>query len=114
MKAALYARVASCSQKKNENGIENQPDQLKAYCKLQIIQVEKVYYDVGSEMDFNRKGYKKMMADIEEGVVRVHLLICTENILINRNPNATLLVAKSLLKHGVELKFINSIKYKQD
>ncbi len=114
MKAVLYARVATCPQQLNENKIENQLDQLKAYCRQRRIQVVKVYYDVGSGMDFNRKGYREMITEIEKGVVNVQLLICTDNSRLSRDLSAAFLVAKTMLKHKVEIRFINTTKLKKD
>ena len=114
MKAVLYARVASRSQDENENKIENQLDQLEAYCKQRSIQVVKVYYDVGCGMDFNRKGYREMITDIEKGVVNVHLLICTGNSRLSRDLTSTFLVAKTMLKHKVKIRFINTLNFKKE
>jgi DNA invertase Pin-like site-specific DNA recombinase len=114
MKAILYARVASRPQKENENKIDIQINQFKKYCDQHHIHVEKVYYDIGSGMDFNRMGIKKMISGIENGIVKANLLISTENSRISRDITATFLVSQSLLKHKVELRFINITKNKKE
>lgn len=114
MKAILYARVASQPQKENENKIDIQINQLKKYCDQHHIHVEKVYYDIGSGIDFNRMGFKKMISEIENGIVNANSLLNTENSRISRDLIATFLVAQSLIKHKVELRFINITKNKKE
>lgn len=59
--SVVYARVSTPKQKKD---LENQTRTLVDYCNANGVKVDKVYKDISSGMNFNRKQFRLMMDDI--------------------------------------------------
>ncbi len=57
----VYARVSTQKQKKD---LENQVETLIKYCNTNGVKVDKVYKDVASGMDFDRKQFRLMMEGV--------------------------------------------------
>ncbi len=66
-KTIAYARVSSPSQKKD---LILQKDALRAYCLEQSIKVDQWIEDIGSALNYQRKGFNQVMEDIELGHVK--------------------------------------------
>jgi putative resolvase len=62
-----YARVSSPSQKK---GLAIQMQALQAYCQEQGIKVDQWVEDIGSALNYKRKGFNQIIAQIELGQVK--------------------------------------------
>lgn len=60
-KNVLYCRVSTPKQKKD---LENQEDTLKKFCGNNGIIINNSYKDVGSGINFERKGFQNMLDDI--------------------------------------------------
>lgn len=74
-KTIAYARVSSPSQKKD---LTLQKAALRAYCLEQSIKVDQWIEDIGSALNYQRKGFNQIIEDIELGHVK-RLLIGSED-----------------------------------
>jgi putative resolvase len=77
-KTIAYARVSSPSQKKD---LLMQKDALRAYCLEQSIKVDQWIEDIGSALNYKRKGFNQVIEDIELGHVK-RLVIGSEDRLV--------------------------------
>lgn len=66
-KVIAYARVSSPSQKKD---LATQKEALRAYCQEHAIKVDQWVEDVGSALNYKRKGFNQVIEDIELGHVK--------------------------------------------
>jgi putative resolvase len=66
-KTVGYARVSSPSQKSD---LAAQKDALRAYCLEHHIKVDQWIEDIGSALNYKRKGFNQIMEDIELGHVK--------------------------------------------
>ena len=57
----VYARVSTPKQKR---GLENQAETLINYCNANGVKVDKVYKDIASGMNFDRKQFRSMLEDV--------------------------------------------------
>lgn len=57
----VYARVSTPKQKKD---LENQVETLVGYCNINGVKVDKVYKDIASGMNFDRKQFRLMLDDV--------------------------------------------------
>ena len=74
-KTIAYARVSSPSQKKD---LATQKEALRASCLEQGIKVDQWVEDVGSALNYKRKGFNQIIEDIELGQVK-RLIIGSED-----------------------------------
>jgi predicted site-specific integrase-resolvase len=63
----VYARVSSPSQKK---ALAIQKEALRAYCHQHAIQVDQWIEDIGSALNYKRKGFNQVIEQIELGLVK--------------------------------------------
>ncbi len=66
-KVIAYARVSSVSQKKD---LATQREALRAYCQDHHIRVDQWVEDIGSALNYKRKGFNEVVEQIELGQVR--------------------------------------------
>ena len=66
-KTIAYARVSSPSQKRD---LVTQKDALRAYCLEHHITVDQWIEDIGSALNYKRKGFNQIIEDIELGHVK--------------------------------------------
>ncbi len=57
----VYARVSTPKQKRD---LENQAETLINYCNANGVKVDKVYKDIASGMNFDRKQFRSMLEDV--------------------------------------------------
>lgn len=57
----VYARVSTTKQKRD---LENQAETLINYCNANGVKVDKVYKDIASGMNFDRKQFRSMLEDV--------------------------------------------------
>lgn len=57
----VYARVSTHKQKRD---LENQAETLINYCNANGVKVDKVYKDIASGMNFDRKQFRSMLEDV--------------------------------------------------
>lgn len=57
----VYARVSTSKQKRD---LENQVETLISYCNANGVKVDKVYKDIASGMNFERKQFRSMLEDV--------------------------------------------------
>lgn len=57
----VYARVSTPKQKRD---LENQAETLISYCNANGVKVDKVYKDIASGMNFDRKQFRSMLEDV--------------------------------------------------
>lgn len=60
-KNVLYCRVSTAKQK---NDLENQEELLKSFCLARGVTVGKTLKDVGSGINFDRKGFSELLMDV--------------------------------------------------
>jgi putative resolvase len=70
-----YARVASPSHKKD---LAIQKEALRAYCLEHQITVHQWIEDIGSALNYKRKGFNQVIEQIELGLVKL-LVICSQD-----------------------------------
>ena len=66
-KVIAYARVSSPSQKKD---LATQKEALRAYCLEHRVKVDEWVEDIGSALNYKRKGFNQIVEQIELGQVR--------------------------------------------
>ena len=59
--SVIYCRVSTPKQK---SSLQKQKEQLEAFCNAKGIVVSNVYQDIGSGLNFDRKGFQKLVDDI--------------------------------------------------
>jgi len=74
-KVIAYARVSSVSQKKD---LATQREALRAYCQDHHIRVDQWVEDIGSALNYKRKGFNEVVELIELGQVR-RLVIASQD-----------------------------------
>src|SRR5207253_48966 len=62
-----YARVSSSGQKKD---LAIQKEALRAYCQEHAIKVDQWVEDIGSALNYKRKGFNQVIEQIELGLVK--------------------------------------------
>ncbi len=77
-KVIAYARVSSPSQKKD---LATQKEALRAYCLEHHIKVDQWMEDIGSALNYTRKGFNEIVEQIELGQVR-RLIIASQDRFI--------------------------------
>src|SRR5437588_6399890 len=70
-----YARVSSPGQKKD---LALQKEALRAYCQEHAIKVDQWVEDIGSALNYKRKGFNEVVEQIELGQVR-RLIIASQD-----------------------------------
>lgn len=65
-KTVIYARVSSNEQK---NDLKRQTEELKEYCERQQLKEVEVLEDIGSGINYKKRGLKKLIKEIVEGKV---------------------------------------------
>lgn len=69
--AAIYCRVSTPKQK---NDLHNQRKTLEEYCNRNGVAVSRVYSDIGSGMNFDRKEFQRLVLDVvNHRVSRVYI-----------------------------------------
>jgi putative resolvase len=99
-KTIAYARVSSPSQKKD---LATQKEALRAYCLEQGIKVDQWVEDVGSALNYKRKGFNQIIEDIELGHVK-RLIIGSEDRFVRFGYDW---FAAFCERHGTEMTVIN-------
>jgi putative resolvase len=74
-KVIAYARVSSPSQKKD---LATQRETLRTYCQDHHIKVDQWVEDIGSALNYKRKGFNEVVEQIELGQVR-RLIIASQD-----------------------------------
>lgn len=74
-KTIAYTRVASPSQRRD---LATQKEALRAYCQEHALTVDEWVEDVGSALNYKRKGFNQVIEDIELGHVK-RLIIAYED-----------------------------------
>ncbi|MFL5706704.1 MAG: IS607 family transposase [Ktedonobacteraceae bacterium] len=99
-KTIAYARVSSPSQKKD---LATQKEALRAYCLEQGIKVDQWVEDVGSALNYKRKGFNQIIEDIELGHVK-RLIIGSEDRFVRFGYDWFEAFCE---RHGTEITVIN-------
>lgn len=60
-KSVIYCRVSTQKQK---SSLQTQKKTLEAFCLTKGIQIDDIYQDIGSGLNFDRKGFQKLLNDI--------------------------------------------------
>jgi putative resolvase len=99
-KTIAYARVSSPSQKKD---LATQKEALRAYCLEQGVKVDQWVEDVGSALNYKRKGFNQIIEDIELGHVK-RLIIGYQDRLVRFGYDWFEAFCE---RHGTEITVIN-------
>ena len=103
-KALLYARVSTTRQAERDLSIPDQLRQLHAYCKLHDYQIIKEYKEEGaSATDDNRPVFKEMVADIDNGLVDVSVILVLTTSRFFRNAVDAGIWKRRFLRHGIRV-----------
>jgi putative resolvase len=98
----LYARVSTAKQKQD---LENQVDILKAFCLKNGLVVSNIYKDIGSGINFDRKGFSNLLDDVID--YKIQRVIITYKDRLSR---ISFSLFKNLFeKYGTELIILNEI-----
>ena len=99
-KVIAYARVSSPSQKKD---LATQKEALGAYCLAHGVKVDEWVEDIGSALNYKRKGFNQIIEQIELGAVK-RLVIGYQDRLVRfgyRNPRNRQLAGQALGRPGL-------------
>jgi len=99
-KTIAYARVSSPSQEKD---LATQKEALRSYCLEQGVKVDQWVEDVGSALNYKRKGFNQIIEDIELGHVK-RLIIGYEDRLVRFGYDWFEAFCE---RHGTEMTVIN-------
>jgi putative resolvase len=99
-KTIAYARVSSPAQKKD---LVTQKEALREYCLEHGIKVDQWVEDVGSALNYKRKGFNQVIEDIELGRVK-RLIIGYEDRFVRFGYDWFETFCE---RHGTEIKVIN-------
>lgn len=99
-KVIAYARVSSPSQKKD---LATQKEALRAYCFDRGIKVDQWIEDIGSALNYKRKGFNQVMEEIELGHVK-RLILGDEDRLMRFGYDW---FERFCERHGTEILVIN-------
>jgi len=99
-KTIAYARVSSPSQKKD---LAMQKEALRAYCLEHGIKVDEWVDDVGSALNYKRKGFNQVVEEIELGRVQ-RLIIAYEDRFVRFGYDW---FAQFCERHGTEITVVN-------
>lgn len=77
-KTIAYARVSSHDQKED---LERQKKRLENYCKDREIDQFQIISDLGSGLNYNKKGFKKLLKYIAKGEVKHLILVHKDRLL---------------------------------
>ncbi len=106
-KCAIYGRVSSHKQKKRGD-LERQVEAVKKYCESNNLKVVKVYKDLGSGLNSNRKGLWRLVRDAKKGKF--------SSVAINYKDRLTRFGYKYLEEYlsefGIDVVCVNSLEYK--
>ena len=103
-KNVIYARVST---NKQRNDLQNQIDNIKAFMSANGIVVDEVYSDIASGMTLDRKGFLKLLDDIQDN--KIDTVYITYKDRLARLSYE--LVEKLFNRHNVRIKTIyNDIK----
>lgn len=100
-KVIVYARVSSPSQKKD---LATQVQALRAYCLERGIPVDEWVKDIGSALNYKRKGFNQILEQIELGHVK-RLVIGYQDRLVRFGYDWFETFCE---RHGTEITVINS------
>ena len=99
-KVIAYARVSSPSQKKD---LATQSEALRAYCQDHHIRVDQWVEDIGSALNYKRKGFNEVVEQIELGQVR-RLIIAYQDRFVRFGYDW---FEQFCERHGTEITVIN-------
>lgn len=67
----IYCRVSTPKQKQD---LENQKETIRSFCNKNGIKISKIYQDIGSGINFDRKGFSELLNDvIDHKVSKVYI-----------------------------------------
>jgi len=110
-KAIIYTRVSTDEQKENGFSLREQEQSLRKFCKKEGIEVAKHYQDDHSAKNFNRPSFQTMLDDLKQKKVKADLFICVRWDRFSRNVEESLKMKKTFKSLGLELKFLEGMKY---
>jgi len=110
--AILYARVATGDQRAGDhNPLQNQIDELKAYCLLNKIDIVKVYSEVAQGATFDRECFQEMLSELESGMIKADVILFTSWDRFSRNYSAALQMTKTLRIMNIKARSIHDTKF---
>lgn len=98
----VYARVSTAKQKQD---LENQVETLNKFCHKNGIKVKNVYKDVGSGINFDRKGFQSLLQDVID--YKVNKVYITYKDRLSRISYP--LFSNLFAKYGCEIVVLNEI-----
>jgi putative resolvase len=99
-KVIAYVRVSSPSQKKD---LATQKEALRAYCQEHRINVDQWVEDIGSALNYKRKGFNQIIEEIELGQVK-RLILGYEDRFVRFGYDW---FAQFCQRHGTDITVIN-------
>ena len=104
LKVAIYIRVSTSMQVKENLSLEDQKKTLLKWAKESNYQVVKIYEDAGvSAFKGKRRQYEEMLNDIENKVIQIDCIAVYDSSRFSRNEANRHAAENLLTKHGVKL-----------
>lgn len=98
-KVGAYVRVSTSMQEENDS-LKTQISKIESYCELHDYDLYKIYEDVGSGGDDERKGFKKLQRDINKK--KFDILLVYESSRISRMTNTLINFISKLIEKKVD------------
>ena len=100
MKVAIYIRV-STNQTSQQGSLDNQKKLLMDYIKMQGYTVYKVYLDIGSGTNTNRKAFKELVRDAKDK--KFDMVLAKELSRLARNARASLEFKDVIMENEIHI-----------
>ncbi|WP_028857430.1 recombinase family protein [Psychrilyobacter atlanticus] len=98
-KVGAYVRVSTSMQEENDS-LKTQISKIESFCELHDYDLHMIYEDVGSGGDDERKGFKELQRDIDNG--RIDILLVYETSRISRKSSTMISFISNIIEKNVD------------
>lgn len=98
-RVGAYVRVSTTMQEEKDS-LKTQISKIESYCDLHNYDLYKIYEDVGSGGDDERKGFKELQRDIDSGIINI--LLVYESSRISRKSATLINFVNTMIEKNVD------------